>query len=270
MINNEDKFRHTSYNKRIIPLFPDSSNELGITDNSKKEKYFLGVNNNNINKKINYKKINEAEYIHNYGNSDSNLVKNNIRSNSNTNSNPDKYNIRPIVLKTTDKFHQGNNFNYYQNNLNIKFNNIIKTNSYGLVINKINGLNNITDNNIVSLKNITLTKLKKPQRTEEIKLKKRMPTLTSHMHVNKNNFNEDNNLGKQRRFITNDNVKRKTNLSEHKKLGNGSYKVELNLSNKNNTGFENKINLYNNNREINSKQNETKSNKLIQQLERKN
>ena len=159
-----------------------------------------------------FAKINEAEYIHNYGNSDSNLVKNNIRSNSNTNSNTDKYNIKPIILKTSDKFHQGNNYNYYQNNLNIKFNNIIKTNSYGIVINKINGLNNITDNNIVSLKNITLTKLKKPQRTDEIKLKKRMPTLTSHMHVNKNNnFNEDNTLGKQRRFITNDNVKRKTN-----------------------------------------------------------
>jgi hypothetical protein len=133
-------------------------------------------------------------------------------------------------------------------------------------------LNNITDNNIVCLKNITLTKLKKPQRTDEIKLKKRMPTLTSHMHLNKNNhLNEDNTLGKQRRFITNDNVKRKTNLSEHKKLGNGSYKVELNLSNKNNTGIENKLNnLYNNNREINNKQNETKSIKLIQQLERKN
>jgi hypothetical protein len=273
LINHEDKFRHTSYNKKIVPLFPDSSNDIGINaDNSKKEKNFLGVNNNNINKKINYKKINEAEYIHNYGNSDSNLAKNNIRSNSNTNSNTDKYNIKPIVLKTSDKFHQGNNYNYYQNNLNIKFNNIIKTNSYGIVINKINGLNNITDNNIVCLKNITLTKLKKPQRTDEIKLKKRMPTLTSHMHLNKNNhLNEDNTLGKQRRFITNDNVKRKTNLSEHKKLGNGSYKVELNLSIKNNTGIENKLNnLYNNNREINNKQNETKSIKLIQQLERKN
>ena len=99
-----------------------------------------------------------------------------------------------------------------------------------------------------------------------------MPTLTSHMHVNKNNnLNEENTLGKQRRFITNDNVKRKTNLSEHKKLGNGSYKIELNLSNKNNTGIENKLNnLYNNNREINSKQSENKSNNLIQHLKRKN
>ena len=47
----------------------------------------------------NYKKINEAEYIHNYGNSDSNLAKNNIRSNSNTNSNTDKYNIKPIIIQ---------------------------------------------------------------------------------------------------------------------------------------------------------------------------
>ena len=273
LINNEDKYRHTSYNKRILPLFPDSSNDLGIiTDNSKKEKYFLGVSNNNTNKKINYKKINEAEYMHNYGSNDSNLGKNNIRSSSNSYCNTDKYNIRPIILKTSDKFHQANNINYYQNNLNIKFNNIIKTNSYGIVINKINGLNNITDNNIVSLKNITLTKLKKPKRPDEIKLKKPMPTLTSNIHVNKNNnLNEDINFGKQRRFITNDNVKRKTNLSEHKKLGNGSYKVELNLSNKNNTGIKNKINnLYINNRENNGKQNDPKSNKLIQQLERKN
>ena len=43
--------------KKIVPLFPDSSNDLGINaDNSKKEKYFLGANNNNINKKINYHK----------------------------------------------------------------------------------------------------------------------------------------------------------------------------------------------------------------------
>ena len=53
---------------------------------------------------------------------------------------------------------------------------------------------------------------------------------------------------KKKRFITNDNPKRKSNLSETKKLANGSYKNELNLLNKNNSGIRNKINnLYNKN-----------------------
>ena len=79
-----------------------------------------------------------------------------------------------------------------------------------------------------------------------------MPTL-GQLHIDKTNkLIEENNFVKQRRFITNDNVKRKSNLSEHKKLGNGSYKIELNLSNKNNTGIGNKINgLFGKNGEIN-------------------
>ena len=78
-----------------------------------------------------------------------------------------------------------------------------------------------------------------------------MPTL-GQLHLEKINKNEENFI-KQRRFITNDNVKRKSNLSENKKLSNGNYKIELNLSNKNNTGIGNKSNnLYNKNGDINN------------------
>ena len=264
MINNEDNYRHTSYNKKIRPIFID--NDMGLlTDNSKKEKYYLASPNNNLNKKINYKKINEAEYMNTYGNNNTNLGNNNInniRSNSHTNKDINKHNIKPIILKT-DKYQQGNNnYNYYQNNHNIKFNNILKTNNYGIMNNKIN---NFTENNynLINLKNITLTKLKKTKRNDEIKIKKPMPTL-GYLHMDKNNkMIDENNFVKQRRFATNNNVKRKQNLSEHKKLGNGSYKIELNLSNKNNTGIGNKLNnLYIKNGDINGIQyNLVKNNK---------
>ena len=250
-INNEENYRHTSYNKKIRPIFVDNTNDMDlIGDNTKKEKYVLGTPNNII-KKINYKKINEAEYFYNYGNGSNliNLGNNNIRSNSHTNNDYNKYNIKPIILKT-DKYQEGNNYNFYQNNHNIKFNNIIKKNNYGILNNKLN--NNINNNNFTNLKNITLTRLKKAKRTDEIKVKRPMPTL-GQLYLDKNNkLSEENNFSKQRRFITNDNVKRKSNLSEHKKLSSGNYKIELNLSNKNNPGIGNKINnLYNKNGDIN-------------------
>ena len=254
--NKEDNYRHTSYNKKIKPLFTDNSNDMGLMVNtSKKEKIYLGSPNNiNKNKNINYKKISEEQYNQNYGNPN-----NNLRSNSHSNNDLKNFNIKPIILKN-DKFQQGNIFNLYQKNHNIKFNNIIKNNNYALMnkkYNNVNNINNLTENNnnnnIVSLKNITLTKLKKPKRNDEVKIKKPMPTL-GHLQIDKyNKFNEENNFVKQRRFITNDNVKRKSNLSEHKQINsNGSYKVELNLSNKNNTGIGNKINnLYNRNGDVN-------------------
>ena len=252
MINDEDNYKHTSYNKRISPLFSDNINDNGKSPEiPKKEKYFISIGNNINNKKINYKKINETEYMNNYGNNDSKngTFTNNIRSNSHTNNDINKYNIKPLVLKN-DKYQQANiNYNFHQNNLNIKFNNIIKTNAFGLAYSKKTSPNKIADNNLISLKNITLTRLKKEKKNDEIRIKKPMPTLTGHLHATKNNkFNEDN-FGRQRRFITNDNVKRKINLSEHRKLPNGSYKIELNVSNKNNnTGISNKvINLYNKN-----------------------
>jgi hypothetical protein len=218
-----------------------------MIDNSKKEKYIVAAPNNNINKRINYIKLNEAQYMRNFSNNANDIGNNNyknIRSNSNFNAKNDfnKINIKPITLKT-DKYQQGNN------NHTIKFNNIIKANNYGLINSK---LNNVNDCNLVNLKNNTLTKLKKAKKGDEIKIKNPMPTL-GQLHMDKNNkLIEENNFVKQRRFITNDNVKRKANLSEHKKIGDGSYKIELNISNKNNTGIANKINgLFNKNGEIN-------------------
>ena len=198
---NEDKFRHTTYDKKI-KLFSVYSKDIGlIDDKSKKEKKIISSPNNTIVKKINFKKINEAEYNFKYGNNDL-KIENNKRSNSNSNFNIDKYNIKPIILKT-DKL------KLHQNNSNIKFNNIIKNNIY------LTKNNNKNIKDIFSFKNITITKLKK-QRNDEIKLKKPMPTLSNQLIVNKNNnLIEDINFGKQRRFITNDNSKRKVILKEH-------------------------------------------------------
>ena len=247
LINNEDSYRHTSYNKKIQPLFIENMNDINpIIDNAKKDKYIVGVTNNNISKRINYIKLNEAQHIRNYGNNGNEIGNNNfknIRSNSNCNTKNEfnKINIKPITLKT-DKYQQGNTSH------TIKFNNIIKASNFGM----INKINNATESNIINLRNNTLTKLKKTKKADEIKIKNPMPTL-GHLHMDKTNkLIEENNFVKQRRFITNDNVKRKSNLSEHKKLGNGSYKIELNLSNKNNTGIGNKINgLFTKNGEIN-------------------
>ena len=197
---NEDKYRYTTYDKKI-KLFSDNSKDIGlISDKSKKEKYAIRSPNNTIVKKINFEKINGTEYNFKYGNSD--LKNGNKRSNSNNNFNIDKYNIKPIILKIDkSKLHQ--------NNSNIKFNNIIKNNIY-LTKNK---KKNIKD--IFSFKNITLIKLKK-QKNDEIKLKKTTPTLSSQLNVNKNNnLIEDINFGKQRKFITNDNSKRKVILKEN-------------------------------------------------------
>ena len=197
---NEDKYRYTTYDKKI-KLFSDNSKDIGlISDKSKKEKYAIRSPNNTIVKKINFDKINGTEYNFKYGNSD--LKNGNKRSNSNNNFNIDKYNIKPIILKIDkSKLHQ--------NNSNIKFNNIIKNNIYLTKNNK----KNIKD--IFSFKNITLIKLKK-QKNDEIKLKKTTPTLSSQLNVNKNNnLIEDINFGKQRKFITNDNSKRKVILKEN-------------------------------------------------------
>ena len=254
-INNEDKYRRTttSFNKKIFSLFIDNTNDMGgvIGNISNNEKYILRSPNNNINKKINYKKLNEIEYTNNFGNNGNNNINNNIRTSSHKKYDYNKLNIKPIVLKT-DK--GNNNINYYQTNHNIKFNNIIKKNNYGITHNKINDIKNMIENkNFYNLKNITLTKFKKGKKNDEIKIKKPMPTLGFLNVDKKNKFLEENNFVKQKRFITNDNEKRKGNLSENKKLANGNYKIELNFSNRNTSGIRNKINsYYNKNRDINN------------------
>ena len=127
------------------------------------------------------------------------------------------------------------------NNKNgIKFNNIIKLNGNGVNYNyKLKNLQNIN----LNLKNIKLKKLK----TDEIKIRKPMPTLTGNLGIEKNNkIFEENNFVRQRRFITNDNVGRRSNLSEHKKYGNGvNNKIELNIQKKNTSEFD-KILMLNN------------------------
>ena len=157
LINNEDSYRHTSYNKKIQPLFIENMNDINpLIDNAKKDKYIVGVTNNNINKRINYIKLNEAQHIRNNGNEIGNNNFKNIRSNSNCNTKNEfnKINIKPITLKT-DKYQQGNTSH------TIKFNNIIKASNFGM----INKINNATESNLSNLRNNTLTTLKKTKKS---------------------------------------------------------------------------------------------------------
>ena len=182
--------------------------------------------------------MNEADYNRIYGNKkvlDIN-ISNNIRTNNHNNQDINLHNIKPLVLKKDRINQQGNNninintknlVGYKNsNNKGIKFNGIIKLNTL-----RLNNYNYKLQNLNVNLKNIKLKKLK----TDDIKIRNPMPTLTGNISDVKNNkiFEENNNLAKQRRFVTNDNVGRRSNLSEHKKYGNGSNKLELNINKKN-------------------------------------
>ena len=229
-----------------------------------KEKIILAVpnfnNNININKHITFKKMNEAEYNRAFGNKkgiEINLS-NNLRNNNHINQDLNMHNIKPLVLNT-DKFQQNDNNNinnkinittknigkYKLNNTNsngIKFNNIIKLNTHGIGANYNYKLKNLQNMNI-NLKNIQLKKIK----TDDIKIRKPMPTLTGNLGIENNNkILEENNYMKQRRFVTNDNVGRRSNLSEHKKYQNGvNNKMELSLTKKNTSEFD-KILMLNN------------------------
>ena len=252
----ENKNRNSSYNKNIKPILMEGKND--------KEKIILAVpnfnNNININKHITFKKMNEAEYNRAFGNKkgiEINLS-NNLRNNNHINQDLNMHNIKPLVLKT-DKFQQNDNNNinnkinittknigkYKLNNTNsngIKFNNIIKLNTHGIGANYNYKLKNLQNMNI-NLKNIKLKKIK----TDDIKIRKPMPTLTGNLGIENNNkILEENNYMKQRRFVTNDNVGRRSNLSEHKKYQNGiNNKMELSLTKKNTSEFD-KILMLNN------------------------
>ena len=178
-----------------------------------------------------------------------NLI-NNIRNNNNNNHiNQDLniLNMKPLVLKT-DKFQQqNNNINITSKNFGtskignkgIKFNNIIKINTFGINNYKVKNLQNIN----INLKNIKLKKLK----PDEIKIRKPMPTLTGNVTLaKKNKIFEENNFVKQRRFITNDDVGRRSNMSEHRKNLNTNNKMELNLIKKNTSEFDKKLLIVNN------------------------
>ena len=257
--NNEDnnQNRNSSYNKNIRPILIENKND--IKDLSNKEKLILAIPNVNnnafINKHITFKKLNEAEYNRTYGNKKGKEINltNNIKSSTHMNQDLNLLNMKPLVLKT-DKFQQNNNNNLNNNKINItsknfgpskmnnkgiKFNNIIKVNTFGINNYKVKNLQNMN----INLKNIKLKKLK----TDEIKIRKPMPTLTGNVTLGKNNkFFEENNYVKQRRFITNDNVGRRSNLSEHKKYGIGNNKMELSLTKKNTSEFDKKLLLLNN------------------------
>ena len=257
--NNEDnnQNRNSSYNKNIRPILIENKND--IKDLSNKEKLILAIPNVNnnafINKHITFKKLNEAEYNRTYGNKKGKEINltNNIKSSTHMNQDLNLLNMKPLVLKT-DKFQQNNNNNLNNNKINItsknfgpskmnnkgiKFNNIIKVNTFGINNYKVKNLQNMN----INLKNIKLKKLK----TDEIKIRKPMPTLTGNVTLGKNNkFFEENNYVKQRRFVTNDNVGRRSNLSEHKKYGIGNNKMELSLTKKNTSEFDKKLLLLNN------------------------
>ena len=259
--NDEIQNRNSSYNKNIRPIIIENKND--VKDLSNKDKIILAMqnfnNNININKHITFKKLNEAEYNRAYGGNTKGIdinLSNNLKNNNHMNQDINMHNMKPLVLKT-DKFQQqGNNINNINNNINIKnknitghkmnnkgikFNNIIKVNTYG--INNFNyKIKNLQNLNI-NLKNIKLKKLK----TDEIKIRKPMPTLTGNVSVGKNNkIFEENNYVRQRRFITNDNVGRRSNLNEHKKYGSSNNnKIELGLTKKNPSEFD-KILLLNN------------------------
>ena len=256
--NDENQNRNSSYNKNIRPIIIENKND--VKDLSNKDKIILAIpnfnNNININKHITFKKLNEAEYNRAFGGNSKGLdinTTNNIINNNHINQDINMHNIKPLILKT-DKFQQqGNNINnniniknknitaHNMNNKGIKFNNIINVNTHG--INNLNyKLKNLQKLNI-NLKNIKLKKLK----PDEIKIRKPMPTLTGNVSVGKNNkIFEENNFVRQRRFITNDNVGRRSNLSEHKKYGSGNNnKIELGLTKKNPSEYD-KILLVNN------------------------
>ena len=254
-INEENQERNYSYNKSIRPILIDNKND--IKDISNKEKIILAIPNFNnnlfINKHITFKKLNEAEYNRTYGNKKGRELSltNNIRNINQINQDLNLLNMKPLVLNT-DKFQQqnnnlNNNINITtknfgpskMNNKGIKFNNIIKVNTHGINNYKIKNMQNVN----INLKNIKLKKLK----NDEIKIRKPMPTLTGKVTMGQNNkIFEENNFTKQRRFITNDNVGRRSNLSEHKKLLNGSNKIELSLTKKNTSEFDKKLLLLNN------------------------
>ena len=259
--NDENKNRNSSYNKNIKSILLENKNDIKEIPN--KDNIILAIpnfnSNTNINKHITFKKLNEAEYNRAYGNKKGIEinVSNNLRSNSHINQELNMHNIKPLVLKT-DKFHQNeNNINnkinittkniskYQINNTSnngIKFNNIIKLNTHGMGVNYNYKLRNLQNLNI-NLKNIKLKKLK----NDDIKIRKPMPTLTGNLGGDKNKkIFEENNYMKQRRFITNDNVGRRTNLSEHKKYGSVvNNKIELSTSKKNTSEFD-KILMLNN------------------------
>jgi len=223
--NKDDNYRHNSYNKKIKQLHIENSNNFGIKI---KNKNFLypKINNNIL---LDYNNKNIKNDKNNTSNNISNNI-NDIRSNSFNNIKDSNKKYR--VELTKEK-------NFYHNNLKIKFSNIIKKN--------LNGKNksNITENDLIINNNAD----KYLKNNNEIKFKKKIPSLTDNLYVYNNNklnirMNGDKNQ-RHKRFLSKNKLKRKINLSEKKKLFYGDFKAQINFSNKN--IFEFKYNTKNNN-----------------------
>ena len=110
----------------------------------------------------------------------------------------------------------------------MKFNNIIKENNVG---NKINDIN-----------------IHKIEIDNDNNNKKEIPSLTDNVNLNiyKNNLNKLNE-NKLKKYFSKIKMKRNSNLQDKKKYFYGDYKVQINISNINIFGAQNKSNINNTN-----------------------
>ena len=203
-LSEADTTRRTNYNKKIRPLFIDSSNNDGISNYSmfpKKDKTFFNVNWDNIKFKQTNRDFRNMSNPNNF----------NEGFNSGNNKNL-KYMIK-----------QQKNNGIIKNNNNIKFNNITKINNNGGVYNTNSNKNN--EYNLANLNNPLFSKIKKKN---EARIQKLMPTLKKN-NINFNNIDYGKNkgnvkpdiydpFGKKRRFISIDSRKKAINLSDQKQM----------------------------------------------------
>ena len=215
---NEDYYRHTSYNKNIRKLYIENSNKNG----PKK------INSKIINPKLpkiidnSISNYNNKSKLNNESNTQINLSNNlsDIRSSS-YNNKDEKFKSKNHKINLTKE-------KYFQHKkIKMKFNNIIKENNVGNKINDIN-IHKIeidNDNN-----------------------KKEIPSLTDNVNLNiyKNNLNKLNE-NKLKKYFSKIKMKRNSNLQDKKKYFYGDYKVQINISNINIFGAQNKSNINNTN-----------------------
>ena len=191
ILNNkkEEELRHTSYNKKIKELNLDNSGKLGLKLNNTNLK--LSKNENNLlvnnNRKLNIKKVKEDNFVNN---DKKKLNKIKLENNKISNSYKNIRNTNTKIHKIKDKLEFKK---FYNNNIKIKFNRILK---------------NKKNNN-------------------DKKKENEMPSLTD--NLNDVNIKRDNKFLKRNYS----NSRKKLTYSEQKKATNGEYRINLNLSNKN-------------------------------------
>ena len=191
ILNNkkEEDLRHSSYNKKIKVLNLDNSGKLGLRVNNtniKIPKYENNLLFNNNNRKLNIKKNKEDNFISNDKKKLNKIkLENNKVSNSYKNIKSNNTKIHKIKDKLEFK-------KFYNNNIKIKFNHIIKS-----------------------------------KNNNDKKKENEMPSLTDNLN--------DINIKRDNKFLKRNysNTRKKLTYSEQKKIMNGEYKINLNLSNKN-------------------------------------